>query len=40
MRGGLEGREFPWGDDLEPGGEHRMNVFQGIFPTHDAAEDG
>ena len=23
---------FPWGDELEPGGEHRMNVFQGRFP--------
>jgi formylglycine-generating enzyme required for sulfatase activity len=31
---------FPWGDDLEPGGEHRMNVFQGTFPSHDTAEDG
>jgi formylglycine-generating enzyme len=25
-RGGLEGKVFPWGDELEPGGEHRMNV--------------
>ena len=24
---------FPWGDELEPGGEHRMNVFQGTFPA-------
>ena len=24
---------FPWGDELEPGGEHRMNVFQGTFPN-------
>ena len=31
-RGGA-GSSFPWGDDLEPGGEHRMNVFQGRFPT-------
>ena len=31
-RGGLVGTAFPWGDDLEPGGEHRMNVFQGTFP--------
>ena len=31
-RGGLEGRVFPWGDQLEPGGEHRMNVWQGDFP--------
>ena len=39
-RGGLEGHTFPWGDELRPGGAHRMNVFQGTFPTHDTAEDG
>jgi formylglycine-generating enzyme required for sulfatase activity len=39
-RGGRAGRAFPWGDDLEPGGEHRMNVFQGTFPDHDTAADG
>ena len=25
-------RRFPWGDELEPGGEHRMNVWQGDVP--------
>ena len=39
-RGGLEGKAFPWGDDLEPGGEHRMNVWQGEFPIHDTGADG
>jgi formylglycine-generating enzyme required for sulfatase activity len=39
-RGGREGAAFPWGDDLEPGGEHRMNVFQGKFPAHDTGADG
>ena len=39
-RGGLEGMAFPWGDELEPGGEHRMNVWQGDFPDRNAAEDG
>ncbi|MDD7968329.1 SUMF1/EgtB/PvdO family nonheme iron enzyme [Actinomycetospora lemnae] len=39
-RGGHEGRRFPWGDELTPGGEHRMNVFQGTFPTHDTGDDG
>ena len=39
-RGGLERRVFPWGDELEPGGEHRMNVFQGDFPVRDSAADG
>ncbi len=39
-RGGLEGCAFPWGDELEPGGEHRMNVWQGEFPAHNTAADG
>ncbi len=39
-RGGLVSRVFPWGDDLEPGGEHRMNVWQGDFPTRNTAADG
>jgi len=39
-RGGRAGTAFPWGDDLEPDGEHRMNVFQGTFPGHDTGADG
>jgi formylglycine-generating enzyme required for sulfatase activity len=39
-RGGLEGRAFPWGDELEPDGEHRMNVWQGAFPTKNSCADG
>jgi sulfatase modifying factor 1 len=39
-RGGLVGQPFPWGAELEPGGEHRMNVFQGHFPDHNTAADG
>ena len=39
-RGGLEQRRFPWGDEREPGGEHRMNVWQGVFPTQNILEDG
>ncbi|CAM5624537.1 hypothetical protein GCM10010222_32860 [Streptomyces tanashiensis] len=39
-RGGLEQRAFPWGDELEPGDEHRMNVWQGSFPDHNTAADG
>ena len=34
-RGGLERQLFPWGNDLEPDGEHRMNVWQGTFPTEN-----
>ncbi len=39
-RGGLKGSPFPWGDELEPGGEHRMNVWQGSFPVEDTGADG
>src|SRR4051812_36992664 len=39
-RGGLEGEVFPWGDELEPGGEHRMNVWQGVFPSENMVADG
>ncbi len=39
-RGGLEQRLYPWGDELEPGGQHLCNVWQGSFPTHDKAADG
>jgi formylglycine-generating enzyme required for sulfatase activity len=38
-RGGTS-TPFPWGDDLEPGGEHAMNVFQGEFPAANTAADG
>ncbi|MCC6180163.1 MAG: formylglycine-generating enzyme family protein [Chloroflexi bacterium] len=39
-RGGLEQQRFPWGDELTPNGQHRMNVWQGAFPTQNTAEDG
>ena len=39
-RGGLEGKAFPWGDEREPGGEHRMNVWQGTFPRENTTADG
>jgi sulfatase modifying factor 1 len=39
-RGGLEGMPFPWGDELEPGGEQRMNVWQGTFPSENTLADG
>ena len=39
-RGGLEDRRFPWGDELAPGGEHAMNVFQGTFPARNTCADG
>lgn len=31
---------FPWGDTLEPDGQHLCNVWQGQFPTHNIVSDG
>lgn len=39
-RGGAEQWLFPWGDELEPNGEHRMNVWQGNFPSVNSRADG
>ncbi len=39
-RGERERARFPWGDELTPGGEHRMNVWQGTFPSHNTRDDG
>jgi formylglycine-generating enzyme required for sulfatase activity len=39
-RGPADGHHYPWGDEREPDGEHRMNVFQGDFPRHDSGADG
>ncbi len=38
--GGLAGAVFPWGGEREPGGEHRMNVWQGRFPNENTVADG
>jgi formylglycine-generating enzyme required for sulfatase activity len=39
-RGGLEQARYPWGDELEPGGSHKMNVWQGDFPSRNTGDDG
>jgi sulfatase modifying factor 1 len=39
-RGGLDGKMFPWGDELMPEGEHQCNIWQGTFPEENTAEDG
>ena len=39
-RGGLDGKRYPWGDELTPGGRHRCNTWQGQFPRHNTQEDG
>eukprot|EP01031_Cornospumella_fuschlensis_P036561 gene36561-44352_t len=31
---------FPWGNDLVPKKTHRMNIFQGTFPTENTLDDG
>lgn len=38
-RGGLQGKRYPWGDDLTPDGDHRCNIWQGKFPVHNTVED-
>lgn len=31
---------YPWGEELEPGGKHRCNVWQGNFPKENSEADG
>jgi formylglycine-generating enzyme len=39
-RGGLDGADFSWGDELAPGGEMRANYWQGSFPFANDLTDG
>jgi formylglycine-generating enzyme required for sulfatase activity len=39
-RGGLDGAEFAWGNELTPAGAHMANTWQGPFPWRDFAADG
>lgn len=39
-RGGLDGAEFAWGDELTPGGKHLANTWQGEFPRDNTRADG
>ena len=39
-RGGLDGAEFAWGDELTPGGRQMANTWQGAFPYQNLAFDG
>lgn len=39
-RAGLDRAEFPWGDELMPGGVPQANTWQGQFPHENAMEDG
>jgi formylglycine-generating enzyme required for sulfatase activity len=39
-RGGLDGKTFSWGDELNPQGKYLANYFQGAFPNNDTGDDG
>ena len=39
-RGGLDGAEYAWGDELTPGGKHMANTWQGAFPQQNLKQDG
>ena len=39
-RGGLDGAEFAWGDELAPGGKPMANTWQGTFPHQNLKLDG
>jgi formylglycine-generating enzyme required for sulfatase activity len=39
-RGGLDGKDYAWGDELAPEGRMLANYWQGLFPHHNSAEDG
>ncbi len=39
-RGGLDGAEYAWGDEFTPGGKHRANTWQGVFPRQNLNLDG
>ena len=39
-RGGLDGKNFTWGDEVEPGGRIMANTWQGEFPWHNTKRDG
>jgi sulfatase modifying factor 1 len=39
-RGGLDGAEFAWGEQLTPGGRWMANTWQGDFPNENTGADG
>jgi formylglycine-generating enzyme required for sulfatase activity len=39
-RGGLDGAEFAWGDQLTPSGKQMANTWQGTFPHENLKLDG
>ncbi|MGG1573235.1 formylglycine-generating enzyme family protein [Fictibacillus sp. NRS-1165] len=39
-RGRLEQKNYPWGDELKPEGQHQCNIWQGQFPVKNDRSDG
>ena len=39
-RGGLDGAEYVWGDEMVPDGKHMANTWQGEFPYRNTRDDG
>jgi formylglycine-generating enzyme len=39
-RGGLDRKEYCWGDEEKPGGKYQANYWQGRFPVENTAADG
>ncbi len=39
-RGGLAGKPYAWGDEMNPNGRWMANTFQGHFPDHGLGHDG
>lgn len=39
-RGGLDRKDFVWGEEFRPSGKFMANTFQGKFPIENRAEDG
>lgn len=39
-RGGVDGQEYAWGDELAPGGRMLANYWQGLFPFANQMLDG
>lgn len=39
-RAGKQDRLYPWGNKFTPNGKHRVNTWQGDFPTTNTGEDG
>jgi sulfatase modifying factor 1 len=39
-RGGLDSKEFGWGEEFNPNGKWMANIWQGRFPNQNAVSDG